>query len=304
MGKRRTQSIGPRERRGTGIGECVALVEAELDRRGLLSEQTLPRIVDLFARFAKFCLDGRRIDDLGDVDVELVEAFVRAHVAGASPAPATMHLRRSAIRLLFRIGRELGLVDSDPTADLRLPARSASSLRPLTDSEVALCRSASLHTLSSTRPSASWALAEATATTAETSLVRCGDVDLDHERVWLRGGRSTTPRWGRLSDWGLAQVRRRLDTIPTETAAQPLVYEGSGSAQSRQASACAAISQVMRWAGLGNEADLRPASVAAWIGAQLLCDGHPIDDVARRLGRRSLDRTAALIGWNWRDADG
>ncbi|MEZ5170674.1 MAG: hypothetical protein R3A49_08015 [Acidimicrobiia bacterium] len=304
MDKSRTQSVGPRERRGPGIGECVALVEAEIGRRGLLSEQSHPRIIDLLARFSDFCVAGHNLERLFDAEPNVVEEFVRTRVAGDVPAAATMHMRRSAIRLLFRIGRELGVATGDPTLDLELPPRSRSKGRPLTDDEVALCRSASVHTLSSTRPSASWALAEATATTSEIPLVRCGDVDLEHERVWLRGGRSTAARWGEFSSWGVAQAGRRLDALRRTTRTEPLVYEGSGSAQSRQASACAAISQVVGWAGLGNEPDLRPASVTAWAGAQLLDDGYPIDEVARRLGRRSLDRTAELICWDWRDTDG
>lgn len=304
MGKGRTQSAGPRERRGSRIDESVGVIEAELARRSLLSEQSFPRIVDLFGRFSGYCQTGHGIDRLADVDSDVVEAFVGAAAARNPPAVATMHLRRSAVRLLFRVGRELGLADEDPTVDLLLPSRSRSSLRPLTEDEVALCRSASLHTLSSTRPSASWALAEATATTSEIALVRCEDVELEHKRLWLRGSRSTIPRLGEISGWGLTQIQRRLDALNADTRAEPLIYEGSGFAQSRQASACAAIGQVMRWAGLGDEPDLRPASVTAWAGAQLLREGNPIEEVTRRLGRRSLDRTAALIGWDWRKADG
>src|SRR4051794_30441362 len=56
-----------------------------------------------------------------------------------------MHVRRSAVRLLFRTGRQLGLCTSDPTVDIVLPPRSSLRARPLTDDEVGLCRSASVH---------------------------------------------------------------------------------------------------------------------------------------------------------------
>jgi hypothetical protein len=62
-----------------------------------------------------------------------------------------MHVRRSSLRLLFRIARsELGL-EGDPTLDLKLPPRSSAAARPLTDDEVALGRSYSLHNLDVTR---------------------------------------------------------------------------------------------------------------------------------------------------------
>jgi integrase/recombinase XerC len=83
-----------------------------------------------------------------------------------------------------------------------------------------------------------------------------------------------------------------------------VIYEGSGSLESRQASSCLTISQTLVRAGLGNERDVRPASVAAWVGARLLQAGAPIDEIARRLGKRSLDRTARFIGWDWRLVDG
>jgi integrase/recombinase XerC len=52
----------------------------------------------------------------------------------------------------------------------------------------------------------------------------------------------------------------------------------------------------LRRAGLTADADVRPASVAAWAGRQLFDQGIALEDVARRLGIRSLDRTASFIG--------
>ncbi len=79
----------------------------------------------------------------------------------------------------------------------------------------------------------------------------------------------------------------------------PLVYEGAGGGESRQASACAAISETLRRAGLAGEPDVRPVSVAAWAGARILEQTGQIEAVARALGVRSLDRAARLIGWDW-----
>jgi hypothetical protein len=52
----------------------------------------------------------------------------------------------------------------------------------------------------------------------------------------------------------------------------------------------------LRRAGLTTDAAVRPASVAAWAGRRLFDEGVALEEVARRLGIRSLDRTASFIG--------
>lgn len=80
---------------------------------------------------------------------------------------------------------------------------------------------------------------------------------------------------------------------------RPLTYEGNGSAQSRQAAACLSISSTLARAGLTEEPGVRPLSVIAWAGQRILADTGRIEVVAHRLGMRSLDRTARLIGFDW-----
>ena len=61
--------------------------------------------------------------------------------------------------------------------------------------------------------------------------------------------------------------------------------------------------ETLRRAGLAGEPDVRPVSVAAWAGAQILEETGQIEAVARALGMRSLDRAARLIGWDWTHRD-
>jgi site-specific recombinase XerD len=276
-------------------------VRTELAAHLILTAQTARRMSEIFGHFTGFVMRAHGVSSLGEVRSEHTLAFIEAPVgSGDEPSPATMHLRRSAIRLLFRVARTLALCGHDPTLDAALPPRSSSKLRPLSDDEVALCRSHSLETLQETRQPAAWALAEATATTTELSHARLSDLNLDCERVWLRGGRSTTPRWGYLSPWGLGQLTRRARVLRRRSSTDPLVaYEGKGSEESRTASACIAISETLRRAGLSSEPDIRPSSVRAWAGAQILRDTDSIEEVARRLGMRSLDRAARFIGHGW-----
>jgi integrase/recombinase XerC len=212
-----------------------------------------------------------------------------------------MHLRRSVVRLAFRTARDLGLAFIDPTLDLVLPARTSLSARPLTDEEVALCRSAALSSFTESRRPAAWALAEASARTSEISAICAGDIDLLPGVVQIRGGAKTDPRIGILTHWGHRQIERRIRALGSDVAPEtPLVGSGRGTAESRQVSACIAISEILIRAGLGSEPDVRPLSVPAWASATAFAAGSSIEEVARMLGVRSLDAAARIIGHDWR----
>jgi integrase len=287
------------------LAEVVGRAADELAADDALSAQSLRRIVALFDRFANFLVLGHGVARVCEVTPGLARAFVDAPgVDGASPSLATRHLRRSAIRLLFRVARALGLATQDPTLGLYLPPRSLSTARPLTDEEAAFCRTATLHSLTSTRLAAAWALAEATARTAELSHLRVADLELDRARVWIHGSPRTDARWGRISDWGRVQLERRVREFGgAADSSSLLVYGGDGSAESRQASSCQAIAETLRRAGLGTEPDVRPVSVAAWAGARVLADTGRIEAVAQALGCRSLDTAARILGFDWRAAE-
>lgn len=292
-------------RQGLRQPRSLSALRAELDAvladlcdSSVLSEQSLRRLQPLLERFCSFVESSARVDSLAAVTPAVVDRFIQARTTRerSAPSPATMHTRRSAVRLLFRTGRRLGLCGIDPTLDVGLPPRSSLRARPLTDDEVAVCRSASLHSLDATRLPAAWALAEATVRSGELASVRVCDIDLDRGRVWIAGSARTDPRWGELSDWPCKQIRRRLDAIGD---AELVIYAGNGSAESQQASSCQAIHETLRRAGLSGEPDVRPVSVAAWTGRTAFDRSGRIDDAARVLGVRSLDRAAAIIGWDW-----
>jgi site-specific recombinase XerC len=280
---------------------------AELRRHAALSDQSMRRLVEVIARFLAFVERGYGSVALADVSHEQVEAFVLAPVNTIDglrePSVATAHLRRSGVRLLFRVLRTMGRVEGDPTLDLVLPARSSLPARPLSDDEIVVCRSFASRTVTETRQPAAWALAEATARTAEIACIRIRDLDLGARRVWIHRGAKTESRFGCLSPWGVQQLERRVRALG-EIGSDPdelLVYRASGSAASAQASTARAIRETMIRAGLGREPDVRPASVAAWAGRRILQDTGRIEAVARGLGVRSLDGAARIIGWDWTD---
>ena len=284
------------------LGAAVERVKCELRRSGLLAAGSQPRTFQLIDRFAAFVEHGCGVHCLGEVEPQHVEAFVRSSTAqsGVSPSIATMRLRRSTVRLLFRVARRVAVVDADPTLDLSLPPRRSRVPRPLSDAEVEAARSAALHDLSSTRLSSAWALGEASARTAEIPRIRVRDVDLASGRVWIPGSGNTEPRWAVLTQWGITQLTRRLRELGGAVPPDALVaYRGSGNPETRQSLSSQALRETQARAGLSTEPDIGPGSLAAWAGSRVMHETGRIEAVALALGVRSLDRAALIIGWDW-----
>ncbi|MDP9334400.1 MAG: hypothetical protein M3Q30_14015 [Actinomycetota bacterium] len=286
---------------GRELRVALDRVAAELQGRGKLSVESEPRVLGLFDRFGSFVGRVFGVASLREVSRKQVEAFVRASTsAGQLPSVATMQLRRSGLRLLFRTARELGLLEGDPTLDLVLPSRTNKSARPLIDEEVDECRRVCLHDLTSTRLSVAWAFGEATARTAEIPHITIADVDVRNGRVWIGGSNKTEARWGALSEWGAGQVARHLRHLSTDlNSATAVAYAGSGNLESRRSFSCQAIRETLQRVGLTNDPYVRPASLTAWAGVQVMRETGRIEAVALALGVRSLDAAARVIGWDW-----
>jgi integrase/recombinase XerC len=82
------------------------------------------------------------------------------------------------------------------------------------------------------------------------------------------------------------------------------VYVGEDARLGGLVSANSTITQVLQRAGIADESDVRPSSVVAWAGVQVLESTGRIEDVAQALGLKSLDRAAAFIGWEWQEPNG
>lgn len=236
---------------------------------------------------------------VADLTPSVCETFVRSpSPSGSMPSARLMGQRRTALRFVFRLARAEGLLAGDPTIDLDLPSRSPSPARPLTDFEIAACRSASIWDLADSRRAAAWALAESTARSSELAHLRIGDLDLDANRVWIHGGKTTVERWGTFTDWGRIQILRRIEVLGNQPDLG-IAYQGRSPANAGQVAACTAVVDVLRRAGLTKQPRVRPGSIAAWAGQQILAETGRIDIVAQRLGVSSLDRVARLIEWDW-----
>lgn len=289
------------EPRSLSASELVEAVIANLEADGDLAPASLERLSGLMRRFASFLERAYGVRSLDELETGHLRRFLEAGtVSGSAPAVATMHLRRSAIRLLFREAVKVGAIGEDPTTNLPLPPRSGLPFRPLTDDEVDLGRSFARGSLSATREPAAWALSEASARCSELPYIRARDVDINQGRVFIAGGAKTAPRWSEFTEWGVVQIGRRLAELRREERDVPVVSSNPRNRTSARASAYDAIRATLERAGLAREPDVRPNSLVAWRGASALASGASIDEVARMLGIRSLDATTSFIGWHWR----
>ena len=284
---------------GRAPGACVDDAVAALVREKELSLQTLVRLEALMRQFARFIEDGFGIRDLTEVPIHAAERYVTAPCAdGTEPGASIRYFRRLAVRTLFRVMRSQGLEVGDPTLDLVLPSRARGNFRPLEDDEVELCRAACVGTATRNRAAAVWALGEATVRTGELPRIRRAAVDVAAGAVWITGTARSDARRGALTEWGRAQLARYLADEPG-TDGDLVLYAGDPASALAQSSAVGAISRTLARAGLGDAPDVRPSSLAAWAGRKIFDETGRIDVAAKRLGMRSLDRTAAFIGWEW-----
>lgn len=250
-----------------------------------VTDQTLRR----FVRYA----NAHEVTLATAVTPALVREFIEAPDADLRrPAVATQHQRRAVVRLAFRLYHRQNPTVVDPTYDLTLPPRTALTVRPLTDDEIVVLRAVSLSTLIETRLPAIVALAEAGAVTTEIASVSASDVA--DGAVRLPGARHAVPRTVVLSEWGAAQVARRL-----RDHGGLCIYEGAGRGNAGQASVSVALRRMFTVAGFAAEPDLRLGSVRGWGARRAFDETGRIEDAARVLGCRSLDVTARAIGWDW-----
>jgi integrase len=278
------------------VAYLARIVRQRLADQGALAPVSLIRVSELIQGFANF-LTASEVEAAAAISEAHACAFVRSLTrSGSEPSLATMHFRRSALRIFFRETKALGVLPMDLTSDIALPPRSYRDLRPLTDEEVGRGRSFAEGALGDPRYATAWALAEATARLPELGAVRRQDVDLEGGRVWITGSSKTRPRWSTLTSWGIDQLERHVSAKPKPPRDHPLLLPGTGS----RSSVHEFVASTLRHAGLSRKPGVRASSIPAWRGAKELANGASIDEVAVLLGMRSLDRVAAFIGFDWR----
>ncbi len=282
----------------------VLVVSVLNDRcaRGDLAVSSASKAAEIQARFVLFLERGHGINDLGDIACDDVRRFVNAKSKDRtgvlrSPSARTMDNRLWAVRSYFAVLRQLGIGVGDPVAGMSVRRGDVPRARPLTDVEQRRGRSASTRFAGDTRGPAAWALACATATTAELSAANAASVDWTQRRVWLDGGKRR-PRWGHLDEWGAQQLRTRLADLDVRDDSElPLLYDGSRGGTSRQSTGSQLLASILRRAGLALDPLVKPSSVVGWAASGIYAEsGQDLVATSERIGVASLDATARILG--------
>ncbi|HEX7168601.1 MAG TPA: hypothetical protein VF230_16590 [Acidimicrobiales bacterium] len=252
------------------------------------------RIFALWERFEKFGAAFGGITRVSQITPEVATAFVNARGANGRPSGSTQSLRRTALRLLFRVLREYGLMDGEPTLDLEVARRAHRDMRPLADEELEEGRWASATGAAASRATAVWALAESGLWPHEVAIATVDEIDVAAQTVAALGGPKTRRRFVPLRGWALDQLVRRAEEVGTGR----LVFDGAAGVAGRL-SITAVLRRVLERAGLTRDPLVVTDSVVAAAGRAAYEATGRIDNVARLLGLNSLDRAAHLIALDW-----
>jgi len=278
--------------------------------QGQMSPQTSRSFGQLLERYQSY-VHARGIVLIDDVTPDFAEDFIFAqgrtrHGRIGESATATHHQRRAVLRSFYRTLRELGLTEADPTRDIRLPERTRTPIRPLDEDEAIAVRHAAEYVTRPTRHAAAAALALSGGHTGEIGHTRVRDLDQDAAAVWMHGSTRTDPRWCPLDPWArrvlqarAAFVTRQQRSPQAAPDARLAVSSAPAPDEQLQARACVALADLIRRIGLGADPRVKPASLTAYAAVRIFDSTGKIENVARGLGLRSLDRAADLVGYDW-----
>ncbi len=286
--------------------DAAVRIWAESTNAGALSPQTLDKLTSIADRFQRFAA-VHRIATLDDVTPDLIKKFIVARGRNrcglvSRTAVATMHNRRATLRALYQTARREGLTLNDPTSDIILPARTASSRRPVSEDEAALIRMACQHG-PSTRHAVTAALLLAGAHTSELGHITAADVGLHAAHVQAHGSAKHRARRLPLDTWTIRIITERVcylsNPLPEGHQSPVLCTAATGSDAHKQARVCVTVREILTWAGLSDDLSIRPSSLTAYAARRVFDRTGRVEAAAALIGSRSLDSTAALIGYQW-----
>jgi len=291
---------------GTALNAAVAYWTSRRDNAEL-ADQSLTRFTEICTRFARF-VTAYDVVFLHDVTPQLVTRFVTAKPGRktgevVAPAAATQYLRLITVRAFFRTNIRLSLAVHDPTISLATGGRGDRLYRPIDAIEAEEIRFFSEHG-TPTRHAVTVALLLAGGRTNEVGWITAADVDLVAATVTVDGRGKFDSRVLPLDPWSVRVIRERTEFLTAlvsglNPAAVVLCTGSTASDAHRQASIGMTVKHVLRRSGIDADRAVKPRSLTAYAARQVFDGTGRIEDAARRVGSRSLDATATLIGYQW-----
>ncbi len=279
------------------LHEAVAFLVA-LDATSIgLAETSVPAYRRNWSRFVRFAR-AHGVTSAADVDGPFVQSFVDAPMkSGELPSPSERRGRLNAVSKLFS---ELGSFCTvvDPTTGVVVPTRrNEQTYRPLSEPELERCHGVIEGVILAPRYGPVFAAAEAGCSDAEVGHV--ANCDVDGGTLEAPGDRKREARSLVLTDWGFAAIEEWRATTRPSRDSLLCGLDDDATYDSRRTTVGAVLREILKRAGLWDLPGVDNRSISAAAAVRAFVVGTRIEDAARLLGVRSLDRAAAIIGFDW-----
>lgn len=305
------------------VGEAVELAVADWRGQvnaGYVSLDTVRGKISVAETYTKY-VQANGCTHVADVTSEVLWEWVSApptgRNAGKYPTQNMMRFRRSVAVALYMTWFRLGITERNLGSTLPMLRAQARYVAALTPEQIEKVKDyadydtdVSKFESGYSQTPACLALVLLGAQSGEVSAVRVCDVDLVEQTVYLHGGGTRySPRTVPIDDgWAwealaarLAYLNRRYPDEPNLTIAYKQRNLETGF-KDRAAATSRTLGTLLHKAGVYTPGRTRVASINEYVALRVFAETGRVEAVAARLGMRSLDAAAHLVGYDWRDA--
>ena len=284
--------------------EAICQVKEIWQEKPARAEQTLERYGALVGRFARHAqIIG--LSALAEVDVVVVKAWINAPGRDRrgrvmKPSPKTVKQRRAALAAFFETAMAQGLTFDDPTLLVPLPKAVATSagIRPLDPDEAVDVRFRAGTNPAEVR-GVVVSLLLSGARTGELGALERSNVE-PGRAVRLRGSAHFTPRTISVDSETAGLLAARAAYMAQRYHPNMTLLCGkAGKPGSQQSRIGTVVRKVLKSAGLDEDPQVKPSSLTAYAAQREFEKTGSLEAAAQRVGSRSLDSPAKLIGYSW-----
>lgn len=295
---------------------AVALVTADWDRQvaeGRIDGIALRGYRDDLARLERL-MGALGLHEVRHIDYDLLLRWIHSPgTDGNAPSENTTYRRRSSARVFFETAHCLGITDTNPAKSVHLEQRSDRYVHAYTDTEIGHLQATARFTLTETVTPCALALVMSGSSTREAGYVTVRDVDMERGIYWSHGGGYRwRERWLPFADdWcrDAVSLRIRALTILHGPAAADrwLVFNPKSDTFTEHSQNMVGgnkITALLKKARLHRQGVTRAESIREWLAQSIFAETGSLEEVAARLGMRSLDAAAHIVGYDWLNTSG